>query len=164
MAEMEGIEYVDSDEGEDYEEEEEEEEEDEEGEDYEREDDDIEDLSLQVNADVTLNRAELGLIYTGIHWAEKSEGNRWSDEEIKNVIGYAIFKLDEQSYNRLDLTHVIKRLRDPNDSLTIEVEMTATRVKKNFVDWFPQLYEKYLEMCGRKYVESVPPLCSVTTT
>lgn len=158
MAEMEGIEYVDNEEGENYEEEEE----DEEGEDYEGEDDDIEDLSLQVNADVTLNRADLGLIYTGIHWAEKSEGNRWSDEEIKNVIGYAIFRLDEQSYNRLDLRHVIKRLHDPKDSLTIEVEMTAMRVKKNFVEWFPQLYAKYLEMCNRKYEKSVPPLCFVT--
>ena len=119
----------------------------------------VRDLSLKVNDKVTLHQPELCLIYTALHWDCRSDG---TDVEIKQIIGHAVLKLDEDKYQSLDLTQVIKLLEREEDQYTRDVKLIAERSKRLFVSWFQQQHEKYLSMC-RKDGKSVPSLWSLTT-
>lgn len=153
MAEMEDMEQV-------HDEKQEEEQEDvSEGEAFEGE---VRDLSLKVNDKVTLHQPELCLIYTALHWHCRSDGAPWNDVDIKQIIGHAVLKLDEDMYQSLDLTQVIKLLEREEDQYTRDVKLIAERSKRLFVSWFQQQHEKYLSMC-RKDEKSVPSLWSLTT-
>lgn len=122
----------------------------------------VRDLSLKVNDTVTLHQPELCLIYTALHWDCRSDGTPWNDVEIKQIIGHAVLKLDEDMYQSLDLTQVIKLLEREEDQYTRDVKLIAERSKRLFVSWFQQQHEKYLSMC-RKDEKSVPSLWSLTT-
>lgn len=122
----------------------------------------VRDLSLKVNDKVTLHQPELCLIYTTLHWDCRSDGTPWNDVEIKQIVGHAVLKLDEDMYQSLDLTQVIKLLEREENQYTRDVKLIAERSKRLFVSWFQQQHEKYLSMC-RKDEKSVPSLWSLTT-
>ena len=117
----------------------------------------VHDLSMKVNDKVTLHKPELRLIYTALHWTCRSNGLPWNDVEIKQIVGHAVLKLDEDKYQSLDLTQVIKLLHKDEDQYTRDVKLIAERSKRLFVSWFQQQHENYLDMC-RKDEKSVPSL------
>ena len=75
----------------------------------------------------------------------------------KQIIGQAVLKLDEDKYQSLDLTQVIRLLQREEDQYTRDVKLIAEKSKSLFVSWFQQQHEKYLDMC-RKEEKSVPSL------
>lgn len=143
---MERIEEVGQEEEEDYEGEDYYTEEEEEGDEGEGE---VSDISYAVSDEITLHQPELCAIYTAIHWAWKSDGTPWSDVEIKQLVGHAILKLDEDTYSRFDLWDVIRILHRNESGLTRDVRPIAENLKENFMVWIPQQYEKYLDMCRK---------------
>ena len=115
----------------------------------EAEEGEVMDISYKVNDDVTLYQPELCAIYTAIHWAWKPDGNPWNEIEIKQIVGHAILRLEEDKYNRLDLVDVFKCLQRAESDLTRAVKSAVEKVSSNFVSWIPQQYEKYLDMCRK---------------
>ncbi len=108
----------------------------------------VSEVSCTVNDQVTLHQPELCAIYTAIHWACKPDGNPWGDVEIKQIVGHAILRLDEDEYRHLDLRDVIGWLQREDNDLTRAVKPVAERLRGNLVPWIARLREKYLGMCG----------------
>lgn len=103
----------------------------------------------KVNEDVTLSQADLCAIYSCLHWASESQGTRWNDVELKQILGHALLRLDDDKYHQLDLKDVITRLCDERDDLTKKVKLHAERHRENWVVWIPKLKGRYLEMCAK---------------
>lgn len=117
-------------------------------------------VSHTVNEYITLFQPDLCVIYAWAHWTSKSEDDQGSCIEIKQIVGHALLQLDDDMYDRLDLKDVIDRFHDQNNGLTSAVRVAAERHKNRWVDWIPQLREKYLGMC-RKDKKSVASQCLV---
>lgn len=153
MAEMEGVEQVMREEEE---EEEEHEEEEEEQEGYR-----VSGPCYEVNSAVTLQQSDLCEIYTCLHWRWKSEHTCWSYLEIKQMIGHASLKLDNDEYQHLDLNDVIMCLLDEEEDLTKAVKVVAENSKERWVDWIAHLHERGVVPYAEE-TESVSSLRLVT--
>ena len=55
-------------------------------------------LELELNEDITLDQPELLTIYACVHWAENSNGRHWNESEIREMIGHAMLKFDDDKY------------------------------------------------------------------
>lgn len=109
----------------------------------------LESVWHKVNDDVTLSQADLCAINSGLHWAWESQGTRWNDVELKQILGHALLRLEDDKYHQLDLKDVITRLCDERDEFTKRVKLHAERHREHWVVWVLQLERRYLEMCAK---------------
>ena len=112
----------------------------------EEEDDDyIDPLTFQLNGRLTLDPPEILHIYACVHWATTSDDKRWKENEIRELIGHAMLKLDDDQYKYFDLSNLFKTLRDGNHETTKEARSRAEVIKKHLVKERIPMLEQNLE-------------------
>ena len=105
-------------------------EEEEEADEEEEVDDYIEELTFKINDDITLNQLEILHIYACVHWAEKDDGKRWDESEIRDLIGHTLLKLDDDKYTKFDLSNLVKTFRDRDNPDTMKAKDRAKGIRK----------------------------------
>ena len=103
----------------------------------------IDPLTFQLNERLTLDPPEILHIYACVHWATKSNGKSWKEHEIRELIGHAMLKLDDDQYKYFDLSNLFKTFRDGNHETTKEARSRAEAIKKHLVkERIPMLEQK----------------------
>ena len=93
---------------------------------------------LKINANVTIYRLELFVIYACTRWS-----TRWSNIEIKEIVGHAMLELDDCTYDALDMNWVIDAFRDPNHNYTRSMKAQAEELKERWIEMASDMRKKY---------------------
>ena len=90
-------------------------------------------LELKLNEDITLDQPELLTIYACVYWAKESNGRHWNESEIREMIGHAMLKFDDDKYEKFDLKYLLETFQDINHETTKGVKVRAEEVKDHLV-------------------------------